>query len=184
MHLKIPCLKKWSMALMLSGALTLCAQDQPAGAPAAVPAVPASAGAKPAVDFNAVADQALAAMAKRADELNVKGVAVVAYSEGDTVQSWSSKMVAVGRLTSPPSSNSPAGENNLAIAYTKAAEMASTLRDSGSHSRPLLRGENGWQGGVVAKGKTGLLIAAFSGGVSADDVKVSRAGLAVLTEGL
>ena len=40
--------------------------------------------------------------------------------------------------------------------------------------------ENGWQGGVVAKGKRGLLIAAFIGAVSEDDVKVSKAGLAVL----
>jgi hypothetical protein len=138
---------------------------------------------KPSADFDTVADKALAAMKKRAEELNAKGVAVVAYSPGDTVESWSSKMVTVGHLTSPPSSNSPAGENNLAIAYTKAAEMASTLKDSGSH-RPLLKGENGWQGGVMVKGKTGSLFAAFSGGVSSDDVKISRAGLAVLSDAL
>jgi hypothetical protein len=177
--LKIFCLKRLPAALVLSCALTLCGQDQPATAPAT-----AAKLVKSPVDFNTLADQALAAMKKRAEELNVKGVALVAYSEGDTVEAWSSKMVAVGRLTTPPSSNTPAGENNLAIAYTKAAEMASTLKDSGSHSRPLLRGENGWQGGVVARGKTGVLIAAFSGGVSADDVKISRAGLAVLSDAL
>jgi hypothetical protein len=33
---------------------------------------------------------------------------------------------------------------------------------------------------VIAKGKHGYLIAAFSGGPSEDDVKVSRAGLEVL----
>ena len=168
-------LKRLPTVLVLLCALTLCGQDHPAGAPAAA--------TSSSTDFNAVADKALAAMKQKAEELNAKGVAVVAYSQGDAVESWSSKMIAVGRLTSPPSSNSPAGENNLAIAYTKASEMAITLKDSGSH-RPLLRGENGWQGGVVAKGKTGLLIAAFSGGVSADDVKVSRAGLAVLSDAL
>jgi hypothetical protein len=62
--------------------------------------------------------------------------------------------------------------------------MASTLKDSGSGVRPPLTGEFGWQGGVVAKGRTGILIAAFSGGRSEDDVKVSRAGLAVLAQSL
>ncbi len=172
MQTKILSLKRLPTALILLCALNLCGQDQPATAPAKSP-----------VDFNALADKALAAMKQRADELNVKGVAVVAYSPGDTVESWSSKMIAVGHLTAPPSSNSPAGENNLAIAYTKAAEMAANLKDSGSH-RPLLLGEHGWQGGVMAKGKTGTVFAAFSGGVSADDVKVSRAGLAVLSDAL
>ncbi len=135
-------------------------------------------------DFGALADKALLAMKKRAEELNMKGVAVVACSKGDTVKSWSSKMLVVGNLTAGPSQNSPAGENMLAIAYTKAAEMASTQKDSGSHVRPLLKGENGWKGGVVTRGKTGLLIAAFSGGPSEDDVKVSRAGLEVLATAL
>lgn len=165
-------LKRLPTLLVLLCALTLCGQDKPAGADAKSPG-----------DFNAAADKALAAMKQKAEELNVKGVAVVAYSQGDTVESWSSKMTAVGRLTTPPSSNTPAGENNLAIAYTKASEMAVTLKDSGSR-RPLLRGENGYQGGVVARGKTGVVIAAFSGGVSADDLKVSRAGLAVLSDAL
>jgi hypothetical protein len=47
-----------------------------------------------------------------------------------------------------------------------------------------MTGEYGWQGGVIAKGKTGILIAAFSGGSSQDDLKASRAGLAVLAGGL
>ena len=149
-------------------AMNLYAQDKPA------PASP---------DFNAVADKALAAMKARAEELHINGAAVVAYSKSDPVMEWSSKMVAVGSITSAGTTNSPA-ENRLAIAYTKAAEMASTLTDSGSHSRPKLRGENGWQGGVVAKCKSGVVIAAFSGGVSSDDVKVSRAGLAVLSDAL
>jgi hypothetical protein len=131
-------------------------------------------------DFNQVADKALAAMRKRAEELQIMGVALVAYSPGDTVKSWSSKMVVVGQLTAGASKQSPNGENMLAIAYTKAAEMASTLKDSGHHERALVKGENGWKGGLVAKGKTGLLIAAFSGGPSADDVKVSREGLNIL----
>jgi hypothetical protein len=135
-------------------------------------------------DFNAVADKALLAMKKRAEELSIKGVAVVACSKGRTVKSWSSKMSVVGHLTAAPSPKSPAGSNFLAIAYTKAAEMASTQMDSGSQVRPPMTGETGWKGGVLVRGKSGLLIAAFSGGPSEDDVKVSRAGLDVLSAAL
>jgi hypothetical protein len=154
---------------MFAVAQTMSAQDKPATSPPTT-----------GVNFNDVADQALQAMKQRAEELHIKGVAVVAFSEGDTVQAWTSKMVVVGHLSGPPSKNDPNGTNLLGIAYTKASEMADTLKDSGSHVRPPKTGEYGWQGGVVTKGKTGVLIAAFSGGPSEDDVKVSKAGLAIL----
>jgi hypothetical protein len=133
----------------------------------------------PSVDFDATASKALAAMEKRAGELQIKGVAVVAYSAGDSMTSWSSKMLVVGHMIAPAVQEKKAS-NLLGIAYTKAAEMADTLRDSGSGVRPPLIGEYGWQGGVVAKGKTGTLIAAFSGGPSEEDVKVSQAAMEVL----
>ena len=135
-------------------------------------------------NFDAVADKALLAMKNRAEALNIQGVAVVACSKGRIVKSWSSKMLVVGNLTAAPSPKSPAGSNFLAIACTKAAEMASTQKDSGSRVRPPMKGETGWQGGVVTRGKIGLLFAAFSGGPSEDDVKVSRAGLKVLSAAL
>jgi len=47
--------------------------------------------------FDTVADAALLAMRARAGELKIGGVAVVAYFEGDTLQSWSSKMIVVGK---------------------------------------------------------------------------------------
>jgi hypothetical protein len=72
------------------------------------------------------------------------------------------------------------GANLLAIAYSKAAEMAETLKDSGSAGRPPMTGETGWQGGLIKKGKSGYLIAAFGGGPSESDLKVSQAGLEVL----
>jgi hypothetical protein len=158
------------------------------GAVAAVAAASLWAQAKPevpatALSFDTTSSAALRAMKARADELHVSGVAVVAYAEGASVASWSSKMLVVGTLTQPPSAKDK-GNNLLGIAYCKAAEMASTLKDSGSGVRPPLTGEFGWQGGVVAKGRTGILIAAFSGGRSEDDVKVSRAGLAVLAQSL
>ena len=133
--------------------------------------------------FDQLADAALLAMRKRAEELKVGGVAVVAYFEGDSIQSWSSKMAVVGRMKDDPSSTQK-GSNLLAIAYAKASEMADTLKDSGSHARPPMTGEFGWEGGVIVRGKTGYLIVAFSGGKSADDVNVSRAGVEELKTGL
>ena len=166
---------------MLAAARTLPAQDKPAtSSPTAAESVSTDASAEAAVNFNDVADKALQVMKHRAEELHIQGVAVVAYSEGDTVQSWSSKMVVVGHLSSPPSKTDPNGANLLGIAYTKAAEMADTLKDSGSHVRPPKTGEYGWQGGVVTRGKTGVLIAAFSGGPSEGDLKVSKAGMEIL----
>jgi hypothetical protein len=136
-----------------------------------------------AKNFDASADAALLAMKKHATELKIGGVAVVAYFEGDTLQSWSSKMVVVGRMKDAPSTGNN-GSNLLGIAYAKAAEMADTLQNSGSGTRPPMIGEFGWQGGVIARAKTGYVIAAFSGGKSEDDVEVSRAGLEVLKSAL
>jgi hypothetical protein len=133
--------------------------------------------------FDTVADAALLAMRARAAKLKIGGVAVVAYFEGDTLQSWSSKMIVVGRYKDAPT-DADKGSNLLGIAYAKAAEMADTLRDSGSKVRSPMTGEFGWNGGVIARGRAGYLIAAFSGGKSEDDVEVSRAGLSKLKEGL
>jgi hypothetical protein len=185
----LPGLLALPIMAMLLNAPNTPAQDKPAvPAPDAGQPQPVAAGEKPACGpacgFAEQADKALLAMQQRAAELKVTGVAVVAYSEGDSVKSWSSKMVVVGNLKTGPSKNDPAGANLLAIAYTKAAEMADTLKNSGSAGRPPLKGEFGWQGGVVAKGRTGILIAAFSGGPSADDVKISQTGLAVLSQSL
>jgi len=129
--------------------------------------------------FDEQADQALVVMKKRAEELKIIGAAVLAYIPGNSTQSWSSKMAVVGSLKNAPKPNDR-GSNLLAIAYSKAAEMADTLKDSGSGVRPPMTGEFGWQGGLIIKVKTGYLIAAFSGGPSEDDLKVARAGLEFL----
>ena len=132
--------------------------------------------------FDATADAALAAMKTQAQKMGVGGVAVVAYFEGETIQSWSSKMIVVGRYKDDPTA-ADKGSNLLGIVYAKAAEMADTHQDSGSGIRPPMVGEYGWKGAVIARGKAGYWIAAFSGGKSDDDVKISREGLAKLTAG-
>ena len=173
----------FAVVLLVSAAI-LHAQDSRDVSPPAAQIQPKEATLNTTKVFYSVADEALAAMQARAAELKIKGVATVSFSEGDSVQSWSSKMLVVGNLKTGPSKNDPLGANLLAIAYSKAAEMADTLKASGSGVRPPITGEHGWQGGVIAKGKTGWLIVAFSGGSSADDVKISQAGLDVLTRSL
>ena len=133
--------------------------------------------------FDSLADSALLAMRKRAEELGIGGVAVVAYFEGDKIQSWNSKILVIGRMRDEPSQTDK-GANLIGIAYAKAVEMADTLKDSGSQVRPPMTGEFGWKGGVIVRGKNGYLIAAFSGGKSEDDVKISRAGVEQLSTGL
>ena len=127
--------------------------------------------------FDRFAPSALHTMKTKAEELKIGGAAVLAYFDGDKIESWSSKMLVVGRMKDDQTATDK-GSNLLAIAYAKAAEMADTLKDSGSKVRPPMTGEFGWEGGVIARVKTGYIIAAFSGGKSEDDVAVSRTGAA------
>ncbi len=158
--------------LMLLFGMSVVGQSTPASTtqPDTTPPTPA---------FDSVADSALAAMTRRAEELKITGVAVVAFIPGDATRSWSSKMAVVGTMTNPPTAANR-GNNLLAIAYTKAAEMAATLKDSGHAGRPPMTGETGWEGGLIRKTANGYVLAAFSGGPSADDLKASQAGLDVL----
>jgi hypothetical protein len=126
--------------------------------------------------FDDASEDVLSAMRKRAAELAVGGVALVAWFEGESIQSWKSRMAVVGKLKNEPTQSSK-GSNLLAIAYSKAAEMADTLKASGSNVRPPMTGEVGWQGGIIVRGQAGYWIAAFSGGKSEEDVAISQAGL-------
>ncbi len=128
--------------------------------------------------FDAAAKAALAAMKARAAQLNIAGVAVVAFAPGETIEGWSSEMAVVGHMTDNKASEK--GNNLLGIAYAKASEMARTAKDSGTSGLTPMTGEFGWQGGVVTKTDKGFIIVAFSGGKSEDDVEVSKAGLGVL----
>jgi hypothetical protein len=168
---------KLYVATMLMAALSMSSASQ--GTPVEV----SDKHAASAVSFDHEADLALAAMQARAGVLKVTGVAVVAYFEGDTIQAWSSKMIVVGKYKDEPTTDNK-GSNLLAIVYAKAAEMADTHQDSGSHVRPPMTGEFGWNGGVIARTRSGYVIAAFSGGKSEDDVEVSRAGLTTLKAAL
>jgi hypothetical protein len=140
--------------------------------------------AKPvnAKKFDALATAALEAMKQKAAALNIQGVAVVSYAEGETIEGWTSKMAVVGHLTDAKASAN--GNNLLGIACAKSAEMARTLKDSGTAGGAPMTGEFGWQGGVIFKTAGGYVIVAFSGGKSEDDVQVSKAGLEAMKKGL
>ncbi|MDA3891808.1 MAG: hypothetical protein PF517_09110 [Salinivirgaceae bacterium] len=64
-------------------------------------------------------------MEQTAQKMSIKGVAVVAFVQGDSALTWVSKMKIVGTLSN-------GNDNRLAIAYSKAAEMATTYQNSGS----------------------------------------------------
>jgi len=161
----------------------LSSAQSPSRAVVAAPNTSASDVRVTSAGFDASAGAALQAMKVKAEELKIGGAAVLAYFDGDKIESWSSKMLVVGRMKDDPTATDK-GSNLLAIAYAKAAEMADTLKDSGSKVRPPMTGEFGWEGGVIVRVKTGYIIAAFSGGKSEDDVAVSRAGASKIVSDL
>jgi len=121
------------------------------------------------------ADKCLALIDKAAQKMAVKGVAVVAFIPGDAAKSWISKMKVVGVISN-------GGANYLAVAYSKAAEMAETYKDSGSADRESIIGEFGWQGGVIKKVNPGYILATFSGATGEQDVELAKEGLDCLYE--
>jgi hypothetical protein len=116
------------------------------------------------------AEAALLEMEKAADGISIVGVGLVAYVPGNETSGWISRMKVVKAIGDDEASF-------LAIAYTKASEMAMTHLDSGSEVRPPLRGEFGYKGGVIRKVRSGYIMATFSGAHWTKDLMVSEAGI-------
>ena len=127
--------------------------------------------------FDRTAGDALKEMKRKAEGMKIRGAAVVAFIPGEGTASWDSRMLVVGTFIVGKSNNV------LGVAYSKAAEMADTLKDSGSKVRPPLRGEYGYKGGVIQKVAKGYMLAVFSGGKETDDIAIAQAGLGVLVQG-
>lgn len=166
-------MKPYAPALLLLASLCTCTF-----ATAQIPA-PAASRPQSSTRFDDAAPAALQTMRAQAETLKVGGVALLAFFEGDAIQSWTSRMLVVGSMKHEPTASAK-GDNLLAVAYAKAAEMADTLKDSGTLKRPLMTGEFGWQGGAIVRVPGGYLIAAFSGGKGEEDYAISRTGLAEL----
>jgi hypothetical protein len=120
--------------------------------------------------FLNTATSALLEMENTARELEIVGVALVAFVPGVNTTGWVSKMKVVDAIGDDEA-------NFLAIAYTKAAEMVMTYQDSGSEVRPPLRGEFAYKGGVIRKVRSGYVLATFSGAHWTKDLKVSQTGV-------
>ncbi|MEO7979251.1 hypothetical protein [Flavobacterium sp.] len=113
------------------------------------------------------ADEALQIMKQEALRMNIKGVGLVSYIPGNETQSWTSKMIVAGATGSE-------GYNYIAIAYSKASEMAETLQNSGSKVRPVKVGEFDYIGGTIKKIDSGYLLSTFSGASGEDDLAVAE----------
>lgn len=113
------------------------------------------------------ADEALQIMKQEAQRMNIKGAGLVCFIPGDATQSWVSKMIVAGATGNE-------GYNFIAIAYSKASEMAETLKNSGSKVRPVKVGEFDYIGGVIKKVDSGYLLSTFSGASGEDDLAVSQ----------
>jgi len=120
-------------------------------------------------------NQCLDIMKQAAQEMGVKGVAVIAYIPGENSSEWISKMKVAGALSN-------ASASFLAIAYSKAAEMADTFKDSGSGTREPLHGEFGYQGGIIRKVESGYILAVFSGASGEQDAEIATGGVTYLME--
>lgn len=119
--------------------------------------------------FIKYAVECLEIMEAEAQKTAAQGVATISFIPGEETESWISRMKVVGKLTSEK-------HNFLAIAGSKAAEMATTYVASGSKTREPLTGEFGFKGGVIKKLKCGYLVASFSGAPSEIDAEISKAG--------
>jgi hypothetical protein len=116
------------------------------------------------------AEEALQIMTQEALQLKIKGVGLVCFIPGNETQSWVSKMIVVG-------STGTESHNFIAIAYSKASEMAQTLQNSGSKVRPVKVGEFDYMGGAIKKIESGYILTTFSGASGEDDLAVSQRGL-------
>ena len=121
------------------------------------------------------AEKCLEVMEKTASEKSVKGVAFVAFIPGNVTESWISRMKVVGKLINNK-------DNFLAVAGSKASEMATTFLNSGSGKRALVKGELGFKGGIIMKVQYGYILASFSGGPPDTDAEISQSGIQYLSE--
>jgi hypothetical protein len=162
-------------AFLITSGIFLTIQAQPDKAPVKEIKTDRPIAKKGEKIFSRIAGKCLIRMEQVALKNSVSGAAIIAFIPGEATASWVSKMKVVGTMCTGKS-------NLLAVASSKAAEMAATLTDSGSGIRKPLTGELGWKGGMIRKVKHGYIVAAFSGGPSEIDLQISKEGLDTLVK--
>jgi hypothetical protein len=132
-------------------------------------------------NFRVIAEKMVAAMEHHARTLGVKGVIMVARMDSSGA-SWVSHMKAVEtikKIPEHPEQEQYPGFNFLAIAYSKAAEMADTKMNSGSNVRPPFQGEFGYPGGMILPVQSGFILTVFSGATGEQDFEIAKVGMNV-----
>ena len=132
------------------------------------------------MDFDIIAKIMTRAMEQHARKLGVSGVIVVTHLAPDGM-SWKSVMKAVEKIkvTADNKEKNPKypGYNFIGIAYSKAAEMADTLQNSGTKTRPSYQGEFGYGGGLIAQSQAGSILSVFSGSTEELDTEIAQIGI-------
>lgn len=119
--------------------------------------------------FLSIADKSLNSMEAKAQEMNIKGIGMVAYYNIEK-ENWTSKMSIMGALKNDT-------VNFLSVAYSKAGEMIDTLQNSGTTDRIPLLGEYNFLGGVIEKIEDDYVLTVFSGATGEEDTVVAEVGM-------
>ena len=137
-------------------------------------------------NFLHIQEAAARAIAAKAGELSIQGVATALVWDPSNPTFWTPTVHVVGRLSRGPKPErgpDDIGANYGAVALAKLAQMLRTKCPSGQIA---LKGENDYPGGdLVEMTEAGLfLFASFSGGTGAQDLEAAQEGLAVLRDRL
>lgn len=138
-------------------------------------------------EFEEFVEVVLLKMKNKAEEIGIIGVALISYIDNSSSDKWISKMQIVNSMKLLPekdNENRKFGVNLIAIAYSKAAEMVDTLKNSGTGLRKPMKGEFGYKGGLIKKLKAGYILIAFSGGSEEEDLVVSMTALEYLNNNI
>ena len=122
--------------------------------------------------------KALDAMAVKAREKNMQGVAVASVLPKTSEVDWQGEMKVVDTPYNPDGGDK--GWNLVAIAWSKAGEVIASGADSGDPDRKCMTGELNYTGGAYGESENYKFAFAFSGGLSEDDLEVAKFGISYL----
>ena len=133
-------------------------------------------------NFLWIQEKAVQAIAAKAAELKIKGVATAMIWDTKNPAIWTPTILVVENFfRGPKPENGPddIGANYASVALEKLCQMMRTKKPSGQIA---FKGENNYQGGdLIEMNETGLILfASFSGGKALEDLEAARDGLAVM----
>ena len=115
---------------------------------------------------------ALEEMKKKAEDMDIQGVAVASVlNRGESID-WIGEM----KVVETPF-NFKEGWNLVAIAWSKCGEAMATAADSGDPDHEKILGECGFAGGAYDEYEGYKMAFAFSGALSEEDLEVAKHGI-------